>query len=133
MNKESKHLLVKNKQNKPKKQEEKMKKKKTNESSDDDDETYYPSEDSEGEEDGEMDSHEYRKFLQKIFPSKYLDKKIKSGENLKKTLENDYSDNDDDGNDVLDSKLISKKIKNQFISNNKNKKHGKQKKMTKRK
>ena len=122
MNKESKHLLVKNKQNKPKKQEEKMKKKKTNESSDDDDETYYPSEDSEGEEDGEMDSHEYRKFLQKIFPSKYLDKKIKSGENLKKTLENDYSDNDDDGNDVLDSKLISKKIKNQFISNNKNNK-----------
>ena len=85
MNKETKHLLVKNKQNKSKKQEEKMKKKKTNESSDDDDETYYPSEESEGEEDGEMDAHEYRKFLQKIFPSKYLDKKIKSGDNLKKT------------------------------------------------
>ena len=86
MNKESKQLLVKNKQNKSKKQDEKMKKKKANESSDDDDETYYPSEDSEGEEEVEMDSHEYRKFLQKIFPSKHLDKKIKAGEKLKKAL-----------------------------------------------
>ena len=128
MNKETKQFLVKNKQNKSKKQEEKMKKKKTNESSDDDDESYYPSEESEGdgEGDGEMDTHEYRKFLQKIFPSKYLDKKIKSGDNLKKTLENDYSDDDDD--DVLDSKLISKKIKNQFISKNNKKKDKKDKK-----
>jgi len=31
----------------------------------------------------EMDIHEYRKFISKIFPSKYLDKKIKSGEKLK--------------------------------------------------
>ena len=33
--------------------------------------------------DDEMDVHEYRKFLSKIFPSKHLDKKIKDGEMLK--------------------------------------------------
>ena len=127
MNKESKQLLVKNKQNKSKKQDEKNKKKKINESSDDDDETYYPSEDSEyQQEDGEeeMDSHEYRKFLQKIFPSKYLDKKIKAGDKFKKTLE--YDDESDSEEDVQDTKLLSKKYKNHFISKNNKKKSKKQ-------
>jgi len=32
--------------------------------------------------DDDMDIHEYRKFLKKIFPSKYLDNKIKNGENI---------------------------------------------------
>jgi ATP-dependent Lon protease len=36
----------------------------------------------------DMNAHEYRKFLSKIFPSKHLNKKIKAGEKLKKTLEN---------------------------------------------
>ena len=31
------------------------------------------------ENDSEMDSHEYRKFVSKIFPSKHMDKKIKAG------------------------------------------------------
>jgi ATP-dependent Lon protease len=130
MNKESKQMLVKNKQNKSKKQEEKQKKKKINESSDDD-ETYYPSEDSEYEEeegDEEMDSHEYRKFLQKIFPSKYLDKKIKAGENLKKTKAIDYESNSDTEDDIQDSKLLSKKYKNQFIEKSNKKQLKKEKK-----
>ena len=32
------------------------------------------------ENDSEMDSHEYRKFVSKIFPSKHINKKIKAGE-----------------------------------------------------
>ena len=37
----------------------------------------------------DMNAHEYRKFLSKIFPSNHLNKKIKAGEKLKKTLENE--------------------------------------------
>ena len=40
---------------------------------------------SDNEDDG-MNEHEYRKFLSKIFPSKYLDNKIKAGERLKSKL-----------------------------------------------
>ena len=34
----------------------------------------------------EMNVHEYRKFLAKIFPSKHLNQKIKAGENLKNEI-----------------------------------------------
>jgi ATP-dependent Lon protease len=65
------------------KQDEIKNKKKKSESSDDDsDESSYEEE----EEEEEMDSHEYRKFLQKIFPSKHLGDKIDAGEKLKKKL-----------------------------------------------
>ena len=65
------------------KQEEIKNKKRRSESSDDDsDESSYEEE----EEEEEMDSHEYRKFLQKIFPSKHLGDKIDAGEKLKKKL-----------------------------------------------
>jgi ATP-dependent Lon protease len=37
----------------------------------------------------EMNVHEYRKFLAKIFPSKHLNQKIKSGENLQKEIKNE--------------------------------------------
>ncbi len=47
-------------------------KKKKNEDSDSDDN--YSGSDSE-----EMDIHEFRKYFQKIFPSKHLEKKIKEG------------------------------------------------------
>ena len=42
-------------------------------------------------ENDEMDVHEYRKFLQKIFPSKHLDNKIKSGEKVKQIVKNELS------------------------------------------
>ena len=45
------------------------------------------------ENDSEMDSHEYRKFVSKIFPSKHMDKKIKAGEKLKKVLKEDKDKN----------------------------------------
>ena len=33
-----------------------------------------------------MDALEYKKFLAKLFPSKHLDKVVKSGKNLKKKI-----------------------------------------------
>jgi hypothetical protein len=34
----------------------------------------------------EMDIHEFRKYVQKIFPSKHINDKIKAGEKLKKVI-----------------------------------------------
>ena len=48
--------------------------------------------------DSEMDVQEYRKFLSKIFPSKYLDKKIKALE-------------EDDDDDSEEEKVVKKKTK----------------------
>ena len=65
-----------------KKKEELSKRKKLHQESSDDDESFYTDDDSENE----LDVIEYRKFLKKMFPSKHLDKKIKSGIRLKQTL-----------------------------------------------
>ena len=78
-----------------KKREEIAKEKKRNQESSDDGESFYTDESEE-----EMDVMEYRKLLKKIFPSKYLDKKIASGEKLKQTLDDDHnSDSDHNSND----------------------------------
>jgi len=75
---------------KDKKKEEKNHRRKSNEDTDSDEDEFdsdYDDDDEEDEEDeDEMDVHEYRKFLSKIFPSKNLNEKIKSGEKLKKAL-----------------------------------------------
>jgi ATP-dependent Lon protease len=73
--------MSKKETNKSKRKDESKQKKKNNESSDDS-ESFYTDDDSENE----MDVHEYRKFLKNIFPSKHLDKKIKSGEKIKELL-----------------------------------------------
>ena len=70
------------------KMEQKLKKNSESDSSDND----VASTHSESEEEDAMDVHEYRKFLQKIFPSKNLKNKIISGERLKRTIENDEGD-----------------------------------------
>jgi len=62
-----------------KKAEELSKKKKKVVDSDDDGDDFISESDSD-----EMDVHEYRKFLSKIFPSKHLDKKVAAGEKIKK-------------------------------------------------
>jgi ATP-dependent Lon protease len=62
-----------------KKDDDKRRNKKVNNDSDSDDGDY--------ESNDEMDVHEYRKFLSKIFPSKHLSKKIKAGEKLKKVID----------------------------------------------
>ena len=83
-----------------KKNEELSRKKKKNEESSDDD-TSYRSEDDDEE---FMDEHEYRKFLQKIFPSKHLENKISSGNRLKKALK----DIDDDEEEEEEEEEIKK-------------------------
>jgi hypothetical protein len=50
-------------------------------------------------EDDEMDVHEYRKFLSKIFPSKHLNNKIKTGDKLKHLAEELESDDEDEVDD----------------------------------
>jgi ATP-dependent Lon protease len=65
-----------------KKYDELNKKKKKNSTSDSDSD--FLASDSEND---EMDVHEFRKYVQKIFPSKNLDKKIKAGEKVKKIIE----------------------------------------------
>ena len=95
--------LSKKENKRAKKREELMKRKKKNEESDSDSES-----NSESEE--EMDDHEYRKLLSKMFPSKHLSKKIKSGEKLKKLAE-EFSDSSDSEEEKTSKKKKSKKSK----------------------
>ena len=85
---DNKNRMSKKDLNNIKKREEISKKKKRNQESSDDESIYT-------DESEEMDIIEYRKFLKKMFSSKYLDKKIASGEKLKQTLDNDYGDDED--------------------------------------
>ena len=61
-------------------------------------------------ESGEMDVHEYRKYISKIFPSKHLNNKIKSGEKLKKISKelSDYSESEEEVHSVKKSKKTKK-------------------------
>lgn len=78
--------------NSKRKEETSRKKKRNEESSDDDDSSFYTDDDSENE----MDVQEYRKFLNKIFPSKHLDNKIKAGKRLKKVVNDEEEEKDED-------------------------------------
>ncbi len=51
----------------------------------------------------ELDMQEYRKFLFKTFPSKHMDKKVKSGSKLQKVLKEDYQENNVSDEDTSDS------------------------------
>jgi len=96
---------------KTKKSEEITKKKKKNVTSDDDSDDFISEDDSD-----EMDVHEYRKFLSKIFPSKDLNKKIEAGEKIKKIQkkldkkhkDEDSEDSDDDSHQEIIEKHKSK-------------------------
>jgi ATP-dependent Lon protease len=67
---------------KSKKRDEIKQRRKNNESSDSESDSYIETEDD--EEEDEIDIPEYRKFISKIFPSKYMDKKVKDTNKLKK-------------------------------------------------
>jgi ATP-dependent Lon protease len=82
-----------------KKAEADRKKKKNEESDSDNDEGT----DSDNE---EMDMHEFRKYVQKIFPSKHMEKKIKAGDKLKKMV-----DEDDEEDEIESPKKKTKKSK----------------------
>jgi len=109
MTKETNNKLSKKEQiKKSKKNYEMSRKKKTDADSDHD------SEDIEDSDSDDMDVHEYRKFLSKIFPSKNLNKKIASGESLKKIkkqLDEEYI-NESDNNVEIKNKKNKKQLQN---------------------
>jgi ATP-dependent Lon protease len=75
-------------------------KKKKNQDSDSDD-------GNDSESDEEMNMHEFRKYVQKIFPSKHLEKKIKAGEKLKDIVD---EVNESDDSDYKPKKSSKKRI-----------------------
>lgn len=89
MPRDNKNKLSKKDQKTSRKQEDLKKKRNQHSDSDDNDN----GSDSEKE---EMDMQEYRKFISKIFPSKYMNKKIESGEKLKKAVDSEEDDDDDE-------------------------------------
>jgi len=101
-----------------KKQEELKNRKKKAESSDDDDDSSYDEEE-EDDQEGEMDTHEYRKFLQKIFPSKNLSDKIAAGDRLKKKLKKVMEEESDEEEE---ENIVTSKNKNKSKGKGKNKK-----------
>jgi ATP-dependent Lon protease len=80
---------------KSKKREEMNRRRKANENSDDDCDSFIESD----EEEEEMDTQEYRKFISKIFPSKYISKKIGDGKKLKKLLDDASNENESEEED----------------------------------
>jgi len=102
---------VKKEQNKiSKKRDEASRRRKKNEESSDDD----SSNSSESESD-EMDQHEYRKFLAKMFPSKNAKDKVKAGEKLKKVIKKEQKKNKKEESEEeetdSDSNYVPKKSK----------------------
>ena len=117
--------IVKKEQNKAsRKKDEAIRRRKNNEESSDDGEPN--SSDSESD---EMDQHEYRKFLSKMFPSKNINDKVKAGEKLKKVIKNDQkkktkkeesSEEEEDIDDSdSDSEYVPKKSKSKSKTNGK--------------
>ena len=94
-----------------KKEEEKSRNKKKNNDSDSDNMSDSSNED--------MDVHEYRKFLSKIFPSKHLSKKIKDGEKLKKAAQEIESESEEE---EWETESEEEKPKKRACKNKKNKK-----------
>ena len=120
MTKETSNKLSSKKEQtkKTNKMEDKSKKQKKHVDSDDEDDNFISESDSE-----EMDVHEYRKFLSKIFPSKHLDKKIAAVDKIKKIQkqlqeddeeewvscdDDDYEDDEEEEEIVTRSKSKSK-------------------------
>jgi len=62
--------------------------------------------DSDETDDDEIDQHEYRKFLAKMFPSKHINKKVEAGERVKQALRNDQRN--EQRNDQKNKKKTSK-------------------------
>jgi ATP-dependent Lon protease len=105
------------------KQDKKLKKNEESDSSDDDISTHSGSE----SDDDVMDSHEYRKFLNKMFPSTNLKNKIINGEKLKKklikTINNDEGDGDDEAeNYEVEKASVENKNKNKKVNKKKSSK-----------
>ena len=74
MQQNSQNKISKKESNKYKKTKDELKNKKKSAESSDDDNSFFTD-----DEEDDINVHEYRKMLQKMFPSKYIDKKIKAG------------------------------------------------------
>ncbi len=114
-------LSAKDKKKLAKQQEMNMRKKKNQDSDSDNDNT-----NSDDEQDDNMDVHEYRKFIQKIFPSKHLNKKIKAGNKLKKSLDDSetsssFIDDEDDEDWETESSSSEEKLMKKSKKSNKKK------------
>lgn len=107
MPRDSQTKMSKKETTKSKRRDEECRKKKKNEESSDDDNSFYTDDD----EEEEIDVHEYRKFLKKIFPSKHLDKKIKAGEKLKKTLDDEEEEEEYEEEEESPKKKSNKLLK----------------------
>ena len=107
MPRDSQTKMSKKETTKSKRRDEECRKKKKNDESSDDDNSFYTDDD----EEEEIDVHEYRKFLKKIFPSKYLDKKIKAGEKLKKTLDDEEEEEEYEEEEETPKKKSNKLLK----------------------
>ena len=112
-------------------EERKLKKNADSDSSsseEEDVESTYSDSEEEEEEEG-MDMQEYRKFVSKIFPSKFLKEKIKTidaeNKSIKKNKKNGY-ENDDDTNDD-DEVILQSRKRTKAKSKNTNKKYSKKK------
>ena len=103
------------KKSKASKREELLRKQKKHEQSDSDSDSDNSSDsdyDSECSGDEEMDVHEYRKFLNKIFPSKHMSKKVAEGEKQKKKKKIVVSDSDTESEEEEEEpRKKSKKLK----------------------
>jgi len=93
--------IKKDNKSKSKKRDELTRRRKMNENSDsdDDDDDSFINESDEEDDTEEMDVVEYQKFLSKMFPSKYMNKKVKAGEDIKKFLKTLPNDDEDESSD----------------------------------
>jgi ATP-dependent Lon protease len=113
MGRDSQTKMSKKESIKSKRKEESTKRKKINHESSDDDDSLYTDDDSENE----LDVLEYRKFLKNMFPSKHLDKKIKSGERLKQAIKENESEEDIEESEEEEEENKSKKSKKNIKKN----------------
>jgi ATP-dependent Lon protease len=122
---ERQHQVKKEQSKRVKNKDDQARKKKKDESSDSGESYYSDTEDSDAE---ELDAIEYKKFLSKLFPSKYLDKTVKSGKKLKKVLDKDYLEEENEYCETDDSSVEEPKKKQSKHSVKKEKKNKKNKK-----
>ena len=103
MPRDSQTKLKKEHNKRSKKDDEKKRNKKINNDSDSDDGDYESGE--------EMDVHEYRKFLSKLFPSKHLSKKIQAGEKIKKIISAEEEEDEEEWETESEEEEVPKKNK----------------------
>ena len=122
--------IKKDNKSKSKKRDELTRRRKMNENSDSDDDSFINESDEEDETE-EMDVVEYQKFLSKMFPSKYMNKKVKAGEDIKKFLKTLPNDDEDESSDE-EEEYTKKSSKSKSKSKKNNKKDIKKSKSNKK-